>query len=330
MSEPRSLEMSVILVTPDCLETIRKTLKHLGAQSAKDRLEIVIVSPAGAQFDLGDPDLGGFADVQVVRLPDMRSTAAARTAGIRHARAPIVVFTEDHSFSDAGWAAALINAHQRPWAAVGPTVGNANPVSAISWANFLIEYGEWLDASPDQVTQHLPGHNSSYKRQILLDYGEKLEAMIQAESVLHWDLRARGHEIAIEQKARTKHLNFSRLAPSMQMRFWSGRMFAAARSREWSFWRRLLYAGGGPLIPFVRARRVLRQMRRRRWERVFVLRVLPFLLFLLVCDVGGEIAGYVFGQGDAEGRVANFEFRRQRYLSREDGARLNRGELPPA
>jgi hypothetical protein len=38
--------MSVVLVTPDRYEAIRKTMEHLRAQTVSDQLEIVIVGPA--------------------------------------------------------------------------------------------------------------------------------------------------------------------------------------------------------------------------------------------------------------------------------------------
>ena len=41
-----SPQMSVVIVTPDSYETIRKTVEHLRAQTVKDRLEIVIVAPS--------------------------------------------------------------------------------------------------------------------------------------------------------------------------------------------------------------------------------------------------------------------------------------------
>ena len=42
----RSAELSVVIVTPDCYETIGKTMGYLRAQTARDRLEIVIVAPS--------------------------------------------------------------------------------------------------------------------------------------------------------------------------------------------------------------------------------------------------------------------------------------------
>ena len=74
----------------------------------------------------------------------------------------MVVLSEDHSFPEAGWAEALIEAHRGPWSVVGPVVRNANPDSLISWADFLLGYGTWLDPAPGGEISQLPGHNSSY------------------------------------------------------------------------------------------------------------------------------------------------------------------------
>ncbi len=46
MSDTNVPAMSVIVVTPDCYETVRKTVRHLKAQNVKGRLEIVFVAPS--------------------------------------------------------------------------------------------------------------------------------------------------------------------------------------------------------------------------------------------------------------------------------------------
>ena len=109
-------------------------------------------------------------------------------------------------------------------------VGNANPHSAISWANLLIEYGPWLEPATARAVEHLPGHNSSYKRNVLLEYGPALETMLETESILHWDLRAKGFALLLEPAAKALHLNFTTIGASMRLRFHSGRLFAAARA----------------------------------------------------------------------------------------------------
>jgi len=305
--------MSVVAITPDNYDTIGTLLQHLHAQSAKYEIELVIVAPVGAEIPLDAPALQGFWGVVVVPVETVvASTAAARAAGVRSARAPVVAFVEDHSFPQPDWAAALIATHRQPCAAVGPAVGNANPGSAISWANLLIEYAPWLDPANAGVVEHLPGHNSSYKRTLLLEYGAGLETMLEAESILHWDLRAKGHQLRLEPAAKTLHMNYSGGTASVRLRFHSGRLFAAARARDWGLAKRLAYAAAAPLIPLVRLRRILAQSQRQRRSAPLPLRALLALTALLVCDAAGELAGYLRGAGAAAAQTGEFEFHENR------------------
>ena len=304
--------MSVVVITPDRYDTVGTVLRHLKAQSIKRQLEVVIVAPTTDAIPLDAQELQGFHDVQVVPFASiLSSTAAARVAGVRAARAPVVAFVEDHSFPQPGWAEALVAAYREPWAAVGPAVGNANPDSAISWANLLIEYAPWLDPKVPEVAEHLPGHNSSYRRELLMEYGDALEPMLESESILHWDLRARGFQLRLEPAARTLHMNYSTAPASMRLRFHGGRIFAAARARSWPITRRLAYGAAAPLIPAVRLRRILAQVRGRH-RATLPRNTFPALLMLLTCDAAGEMAGYFLGVGREAERAGKFEFHASR------------------
>jgi Glycosyl transferase family 2 len=321
-------DLSVIVLTPDNYAPIRRLMAHLGAQTARSRLEIVLLAPEPGRLQADEGELAGFAGVRMVEANVMRSTAEARAAGVRAATAPIVVFTEDHSLPEPAWAESLIRAHEGTWAVVGPAVSNANPRSAVSWANLLIEYIEWLHPAAREPVRHVPGHNSAYKRDVLLRYGAALGERLEVESLLHWDLAAAGHRLLLEPAARTRHLNYSRLSASIPLRFWSGRLFAARRSRDWSPGRRLLYIAGAPLIPAVRLARILRQLRRpgRRIPRPAA--VLPLTAFLLACNTAGEAAGYALGAGTAPDRLVDLDFRRERFMSAAD--RREFGRAPAA
>jgi hypothetical protein len=89
-------------------------------------------------------------------------------------------------------------------------MANANPHSLVSWANLIIEYAEWMEPVPAGVAEHLPGYNGTNKRALLLEYGDRLEAMLEAESILRWDLRAKGHQLYLEPAAKTDHQDFRR------------------------------------------------------------------------------------------------------------------------
>jgi hypothetical protein len=317
-AEGKSPAMSVVVITPDCYATIRKTIKHLRAQRVCGRLEVLLVAPSAAALDLDTAEMEGFLRHKIVEVGPVSSTARARALGVRESTAPIVAFAEDHAYPAPGWAEALIERHQENWAAVGPLMSNANPRSLTSWANLLIEYAPWLEPTEGGEREHLPGHNGSYKREILLRYGDRLEAMLDAESVLHWDLRATGHRLYLEAKARTFHQNFSAKAPSLALRFNGGRLFAAARARDWPGWRRALFALASPLIPIVRCLRITRELLRPGRPLHLFPRVLPALFVGLVFDGAGEMAGYVFGPGAAMAKLSGMEFHRERFMAGPD------------
>lgn len=322
--------MSVVVVTPDCYETVRKTMRHLRAQKIKDRLEIVLVAPSLDKLGLDEKELSGFHQYSAVAVGHMRSTARARAAGVRRACAPIVAFAEDHAFPAPGWAEALILAHKGEWAAVGPVMANANPGSLTSWANLLVEYGPWLEPLAGGEAEHLPGHNGSYKRDLLLEYGDRLEAMLDAETILQWDLRKRGHKLYLEPGARTFHENFTAPLSSTILRFYGGRLFAASRARDWSVWRRLLFTCGAPLIPVVRFLRLVRELGRDGRPRHLLPRVAPMLFLALLFDGAGEMVGYALGAGRAMSVLSDMEFHRERYMkrgNRKSDARRSHYEL---
>ena len=166
-SNPRPPALSVILPTVDDFSTIRLTVRALRGQTARSRIELVIVAP------MDDPgviaaEVAGFARVTIVNAGPLEMSNVARAAGIRAARAPIVALAEDHSFPDPDWADALIAAHEAGWAVVGPVLVNANPRSMVSWSNLLLEYSPWLEGTVRGAMDDLPGHNSAYRRDLLL------------------------------------------------------------------------------------------------------------------------------------------------------------------
>ncbi len=310
-------EMSVIVITPDCYQTVRRVVESLREQTVSSSLEILLICPAISSLEADPSDLNGFANVQFIEIGPMTSTSVARATGVHAANAPIVAFAEDHCFPDRLWAESLLRRHKEPWAGVGPIIRCANPGSVISWANLLIEYGEWLEPIADGVKSHIPGHNSSYKRSALLEYGADLAGWLEAESAMQWDMANRGHQFCIEPDAVAYHLNFSKLFPSLTLRFDGGRLFASNRTRSWSFAKRISFAMASPLIPLVRLRRLLSKAIYMNGAPA-LLRILPCTTLLLIADGVGEAVGYACGTGNAMARLSRSEFHRDRNRSARD------------
>ena len=314
MSKVDTPILSVILVTPDCYATIRTTVRHLLRQGIRDRIELVLVVPIQQGLQANLEELKPFLCYQVVEVGSIQSIAQANCAGVRKARAPIIALGEDHAFPAVGWAEALVKAHEYDWAVVGPVIRNGNPRNIVSWADLLIAYAPWLYPGQKGERDHLPGHNSSYKRDILLSYGQQLEAMMEAESVLHWDLRRKGFKLFLEPDAQIAHLNFGLLSSWLQAQFYSGRVFAASRTEGWGRLKRMLYSFACPLIPIIRFRRIANQTRKSgSWDHVPT-GTLPMLMVGLLASALGELFGYAAGHGDAKPRLAELEFHRVRHL----------------
>lgn len=311
--------LSAILVAAADYSSLQHVLFHLSGQTLRDRIEIVLVGPGPSDAGLARLNLQGFYGYQVVAMPRPGFSAAeGYAAGIRQAKAPVVVLCEDHSFPEPDWAEQMLVAHQQPWAVVGPAVRNGNPQTLLSWVDFFMGYSEWAYPVPSGSRRHLPGHNSSYKRAILLDYGKDLDERLEAETVLHWDLVRRGHQLYLESQAVTRHLNFALFSTWFPLHLWSGRRFAATRSHGWPLGKRLLYACASPLIPLVRFRRIVAEVRKPGRYPGTLLRLAPVLLLGLLLDGFGQLLGYTFGPGNTLQKTANLEL----HIEKRVGASL--------
>src|SRR5438445_4489413 len=203
--------LSVVIPMPRGFDAIRATVRSLEAQSRRDLLELVVVAPSTRALDLRQPELKWCRHIRVVESGTMTSLGAAYAAGVRGATAPVVAFAEDHSYPAPDWAKALIARHCEPWGAVGPVVANANPGNPFGDAAYYMGYGRWADViSPGEIDD-VPGHNSSYKRSVLLDHSSELSALLEVETILHWRLRTMGYRLYLEPAARTNHHNPSSL-----------------------------------------------------------------------------------------------------------------------
>jgi hypothetical protein len=278
----------------------------------------VIVAPSAKTLDLEESDVKDFCQFRVIEFGAFKSTVRARAAGIRHTAAPLVAFAEDHSHPDPRWAEALIEAHRQPWAAVGPVLLNGSPKSLVSWANVFLAFSRYMETARAGVIDDLPGRNSCYKRQVLVDYGDNLETMLEMETILHRDLRSRGYQLYLEPAAKTCHHNYIRLTHFMKEQFWVGRVFAGILARNWSIPKRLLYTGAGPtVIPLLRLYRVLRAGCQQGKPHHLLLRALPAVVMGLLAGSAGETLGYALGVGNASDRVGVLEFHKNEGLRSE-------------
>ena len=305
-----SAALTVILLTPGSFDVIRTTVAHLAAQTIADRIELLVLAGSARALELDREATAAFHSVRVLETGPLSASGPARARGAREATAPVVVYAEDHCYPDPQWAAALLEAHGAAHAAVGPAVRNANPESVVSWADLFTAYGPWLAPARAGAIGLLPGHNSSYKRDVLLSFGAELDTLMEAETVLFWRLREQGHTLWLEPRATVAHVNFSRWGVWLPAEWYLGRVFAATRAARWSPARRLAFALASPLIPAVRLARIIASARRNGVPASLVARTLPALLVGLTVNGVAQGVGCVAGAGGSLPLLTALEFHR--------------------
>lgn len=309
-----SPQMSVVLVS-DGYETIRPVIDRLAAQTAKERVEVVLVGPVGSELGAGtNPD--GFAGVQVVDVDSPLALGDARAAGVRAASAPLVFIGETHSYPHPRMAEELIRTHAGPWAAVVPAFGNANPDGAASWAGFLSDYGAWTAAERPGEVRFAPMYNSSFRRSVLLEFGDRLGSALRGGDEMANGLRTRKHRVFFAPAARIDHVSVSSSRGWVHERYLAGRLIGGARARRWSWGRRLLYLCAAPLLPGVYLSRVRAGILAARRDRSLPLGTYPMLLVGALIKAAGEVIGYARGVGpNTDSRMTEYELHRTAYVS---------------
>jgi hypothetical protein len=300
--------LSVVMVAGACRERAQFALDRLCAQTALDELEIIVV-------DLGpapDPPLSfpSTAPVEIVRSPDVEQWAEARRVGLERSSGPVIAFVEEHCFTEPGWAAALLEAHEGPWASVGYGFLNANPETYVSRSAMVTDYGLWLDPAPRGPTSLLPGNNVSYKREAFLSLGDRLDGALASDFVAHETFRERGLPMFVEPSAVARHLNFETVWETGWTNYVWCRAMAAQRADAagWSPLRRVAQAAVTPLsAPVYRIARLVRTLGPRRplWRPVAV--SLPVMVSVSLWAAFGEAAGYLAGPGKAEAQLKRWE-----------------------
>lgn len=308
MNQPTMTELSAVVVVGPCRLRAQRVVDALCGQSAIDRMEVIVVDLAEAST----PSLRTPAQVNVkyIRRPDLDLWAKARCVGLREASAPIVAFTEDHCFPAHDWAAALIEAHRQPWAAVGYAFTNANPRTYWSRASMVNDYGFWLHPAMPGPMTFMPGNNISYKREVLLQYGEQLETLLTPDFNLQQILLREGKPMCIEPLAQAAHQNFDRLLPLLHANYAYARLLAARRvsTQGWSLGRRIGQALLTPAVaPVLGSLRLLLSLRGRKVLIPSVLKGLPVYFITHAWSAIGEAIGYVFGEGTSERDLNRWE-----------------------
>ena len=216
--------LSCVVVARGGVTAARRTLQALRLQTIASALDVVLVADEAASLNAE-----GFAGLQALVEPGTAGYGGMAAAGVRAARGELVAILDDYAFPARDWAEAVAAHRHDRFAALGSALGNANPRSAQSWSNMLLEHGPWRDGRAGGEVGRLPTRNLVFRRDALLGLGDALPAALEGGDAPTL-LAAGGDPLKVAEGARIDVLNPSTRKAAMRARFAAGRLDAASHA----------------------------------------------------------------------------------------------------
>lgn len=293
--------LSVVVVSFNTTALLDRCLGALDAQTVQAEVEILVVEPWDAP---ARPDAlkDRFRGTRWVRDPRRRNVPQLRSLGIAESRGTIVALLEDDCVAPPTWCAALLQAHQGPWVAVGGAVEPGDYTTLLDWAMYFQDYVRFMQPLPSGAPTALPGTNVSYKRAAVLPELQSRENVGFYEVFVHAALLQAGLPVALDPALVVYNVNSWSAGRAVRSRFHHGRGFAAVRIAEDPRGKRLFLLAIAVLLPLVQVARIAREVVQRRRHLGRLAAALPWVFALSASWSLGEFAGYLLGSGGSLGR----------------------------
>ena len=290
--------LSVVVIVGERRRRGERCLAALLKQTAIDSLELIVVDIAPDRQRLAGED---HAAVRLCHRPAISSYESGRAEGARLATTELIAFVEDHVVPAPGWAAAVLEAFERPVSVVNYSFANLNPATHISRASLMAEYGPWMAPARSGPIRFSACHNLAYRKQVLPLAAKDLAGVLEAEFLLHRRILRAGGVIWLAGEATVAHENWTNLPDMLRANRALKRLLAARRASlgNWSFARRLLYAPAMVLTPALHFWRLVRTLFLRPALWPLFLKSFPATAATYVAGAASEAAGYLFGAGNS-------------------------------
>ncbi|HQJ73951.1 MAG TPA: hypothetical protein PKW14_00030 [Bacteroidota bacterium] len=217
-----------------------------------DKIDMIFISPYNFSFDFYDMDK--FNSFRIIKYIGEDYFKIIKEA-IKGSYADYILFQENHIFHEVNIIDTLLNyIKKEEFAGVGCLVSPGDKMSIIDWVGYLTHYLLWQKGTKggEHFTM-IPGHNSIYKKNILLSFYDKLEYFLYSDTVMQWKLLDEGYKLYLTDEVYLIHddkMSFSNL---LFENFYNGWLFSYARRKinDWGILKNITYSFlifGKPLL----------------------------------------------------------------------------------
>jgi hypothetical protein len=291
--------LSVVIAAAE-LSGLGRCLASLAAQREAEAAEVVIA--ASGWDEAAERLRAEHPELRFVCLPARSTVPDLLGAGLAQATGEIIAITDSACVADAGWLAAVREAHRDAAPVIGGAVEIAGARSAVDWAAYFCEYAQFMRPLAEGPAGELPGNNLSLKRWAL-ERGEPYARPAFWKTYWCRRLQAEGFELRASPAIVVYAAKAYRVGPFLARRFRHGRCFAGMRVARSGAAARALYACGSVALPVIFLGRILRVVaQKRRYAKEFAL-AFPLVVLAVAAWSAGELCGYVAGAGESCGEI---------------------------
>jgi glycosyltransferase involved in cell wall biosynthesis len=264
----------------------------LAAQQTRYLFEIIVVH--SGEDDTCTVAKSALAAVRTLQLPERALAARARAAGVGVARGEILAFIDSDAYAAPDWIENVVRGANSGFDLVCGAIDNANADSAVSRAEQLLMFSEFLAETPERsmwfaLSGNLVMHQSTYER-----FGPFVEVRAAEDLLFSRRLVLAGGRILFTPRMRVSHDNRRRLVPFLRNQVVLGTYTGKARRLvpfEDSA-SRLLFLALLPIAPGAKIAKIA--WRLARWcprELVALVRSFPLVLLGALAYGIGQVRG---------------------------------------
>jgi hypothetical protein len=211
--------------------------------------------------------------------------------GIDDCTGEVVVLTISQMVPAEDWLDSIRTA-QRQFDAIGGAIEPGNRLRLVDWAEYFCRYARDMLPFAGRETVDLPGDNAAYKR-ALLDETRDLFRDGFWEPVVHRHLEAQGVTLWQDPAVVVRQGRSAGWRAFAGQRLRHGRAYGRQRGEDFTRNRALIGIAASPLIPILMTVRVLKQVSRKRRNRLRALMAAPAIFWFNAVWAFAESRGYL-------------------------------------